>query len=95
MAKYTNISNGPRGAYLKGVLVFADPGETIDADDAPKEWFKGGKASDDDGDDGEKSLAQLNKAELLEVAAAEGVEVEDGATNAAIREAIEAKRAAA
>jgi hypothetical protein len=33
MAKVTNISNGPRGAYNEGVLVMADPGETIEADD--------------------------------------------------------------
>lgn len=39
MAKYTNISNGPRGAYNKGVLVMAEPGESIEADDAPEEWF--------------------------------------------------------
>ena len=38
-AKVTNISNGPRGAYLDGVLVIAEPGETIEADDAPEEWF--------------------------------------------------------
>lgn len=41
------------------------------------------------------ALAGKNKAQLLEIAAAEGVEVEDGATNAAITAAIEAKRAAA
>jgi hypothetical protein len=39
MAKVTNISNGPRGAYNEGVLVMADPGETIEADDFAKEWF--------------------------------------------------------
>jgi len=39
MAKFINISTGPRGAYLKGVLVMADPGEEIEADDAPEEWF--------------------------------------------------------
>lgn len=39
MAKVTNISNGPRGAYNKGVLVMADPGQTIDADDYAEEWF--------------------------------------------------------
>lgn len=37
--KVTNISDGPRGAYLGGVLVFADPGETIEADDFAEEWF--------------------------------------------------------
>jgi hypothetical protein len=39
MAQVTNISNGPRGAYLKGVLVMAEAGETIEADDFADEWF--------------------------------------------------------
>jgi hypothetical protein len=39
MAKVTNISDGPRGAYLKGQLVMANPGETIEADDHNEEWF--------------------------------------------------------
>lgn len=92
MAKVTNISDGPRGAYLKGVLVMAERGETIEADDFNDEWFaKGGKAKAAD-EGGEKHLSQMNKAELLEVAAAEGVDVADDATNAAIKEAIEANR---
>lgn len=37
--KVTNISNGPRGAYLSGVLVMAERGETIEADDFTEEWF--------------------------------------------------------
>lgn len=39
MPKVRNISNGPRGAYLKGVFVQAEPGEEIDADDFAEEWF--------------------------------------------------------
>lgn len=39
MANVTNISNGPRGAYLKGVLVMAEAGEAIEADDFADEWF--------------------------------------------------------
>lgn len=39
MVKVTNISNGPRGAYRDGVLVVAEPGETIEADDYAEEWF--------------------------------------------------------
>lgn len=39
-------------------------------------------------------LSGKNKAELLEIAAAEGAVVEDGATNAQIVEAIEAQRVA-
>jgi hypothetical protein len=40
------------------------------------------------------ALSGLNKTELLKVASDEGVTVEDGATNAKIVEAIEAKRSA-
>jgi len=37
--KVTNISSGPRGAYLDGKLIEAQPGETIEADDFAEEWF--------------------------------------------------------
>lgn len=37
--KVTNRTHGPKGAYLKGVYVEAEPGETIEADDFCKEWF--------------------------------------------------------
>jgi len=40
MAAVKNVSNGPRGAYLKGSLVMAEAGETIEADDYSDEWFK-------------------------------------------------------
>lgn len=39
MAAVTNKSAGPRGAYNGGVLVMAEPGETIEADDFCEEWF--------------------------------------------------------
>jgi hypothetical protein len=39
MAKVTNISDGPRGAYNDGQLVMAEPGQTIEADDYPEEYF--------------------------------------------------------
>ena len=38
-ARVRNISGGPRGAYLKGVFVQAEPGEIIEADDYADEWF--------------------------------------------------------
>ena len=37
--KVTNISDGPRGAYVDGQLVMAEKGETIEADDFNEEWF--------------------------------------------------------
>lgn len=51
--KVTNISTGPRGAYLKGALVMAERGETIEADDYLEEWFEptGAVASEDQDDD--------------------------------------------
>jgi len=39
MAQVCNISTGPRGAYLKGIYVEANPGETIETDDFAEEWF--------------------------------------------------------
>lgn len=38
--KVTNITNGPKGAYLDGDLVMADPGEEIETDEeVNEEWF--------------------------------------------------------
>ncbi|WP_303758353.1 hypothetical protein [Sphingobium yanoikuyae] len=45
-AKVTNISTGPRGAYLDGALVMAQVGETIEADDFAEEWFAKATAKD-------------------------------------------------
>lgn len=39
MAKFTNITKGPRGGYLKGVLVMVPSGAEAELDDAPDEWF--------------------------------------------------------
>jgi hypothetical protein len=86
MPKVKNISDGPRGAYNGRELVMAERGQTIEADDYAAEWFE-------EVGDAPKHLSQMNKTELLELAEVEGVEVEEGATNPAIREAIEAKRA--
>jgi|GEM_PF-2305574 len=44
--KVTNISTGPRGAYLGGALVMAQPGETIEVDDFAEEWFARAPAKD-------------------------------------------------
>lgn len=40
MPKVRNISNGPRGAYLEGVMVMAEAGQVIEADDFSEEWFE-------------------------------------------------------
>ena len=47
MAKVKNISTGPRGAYLGGVLVMAEAGQVIEADDFADEWFKADGESED------------------------------------------------
>lgn len=52
MTKVTNISKGARGAYNGGVLVMAEPGQAIEADDYVDEWFSAG------------GIDSLNKTEL-------------------------------
>ena len=47
-----------------------------------------------DADEGEKSLAKMNKAELLEAAQAAGIAVPDDATKAQIIELIQAEKGA-
>lgn len=102
MPKIVNISNGPRGAYLGAQLVMAEVGEVIEADDFVEEWFKPAKKGaldhDENGDNGGSkpsdppALTGKNKAELLAIAEAEGVEIEENATNADIVSAIELAR---
>lgn len=104
MPKVKNVSDGPRGAYLKGVLHMAEVGEVIEADDYAKDWFKPTKGDESDDDKGGKPLSAMNKSELLDAAAAAGVvdaQDNDGqvisvadATNKQIIAAIEAKQAA-
>jgi predicted Zn-dependent protease len=107
MAKTTvhNISTGARGIRdVNGTLVMIERGQSAEVDISAEEksdgkatgWFKfgGAAASADDGEEEGKPLSRMNKTELLETAEAEGVEIEEGATNAQIVEAIEKKRAA-
>lgn len=63
-ATVRNISEGPRGAYLKGAFVQAEPGQAIEADDFAPEWFEVVEADplDHDGD-GRKGGARKPKPE--------------------------------
>lgn len=72
MASVRNISNGPRGAYLKGQLVMAEPGQAIEADDFAEEWFASDGASGKPGpldgsvDDLVEYLATVDNADEVE-----------------------------
>ncbi len=82
MAKITNISNGPRGAYADGQLVMAEAGETIEADDFAPEWFA----------ERAGSLSALKKADLVAIAEAEGVTVKTDDNRSDLIRKIEEKR---
>ena len=108
MTLVRNITPGARGAWLDGKEVWAEPGESIEADDFVDEWFERVPEHEAEADpldhdsNGEKggslpdsppSLSGKTKAELLVIADAEGVLVEEDATVAEIKTAIEAGRA--
>jgi len=105
MAQFTNKAAGARGVNLKdGSTVWINPGQTevIEDDDILNVHADLLNPLDHDGN-GEKggslpdapvALSGKNKAQLLEIAADEGVEIEDGATNADIVSAIELAREA-
>lgn len=43
----TNISSGPRGVYLGGVLTMVEAGKSAETDeDVNEEWFSAGEASE-------------------------------------------------
>lgn len=104
--KVTNITSGPKGIRSStGAVVMLEAGESSDIDLADGEdegeWFKFDDHPLDHDGNGEPggskpkdppSLTGKNKAELLAIAADEGVTVEDGATNADIVSAIELAR---
>lgn len=93
MAKVKNISDGPRGAYADGTLVFADPGEMIEADDYAKEWFAParGKAAAADADD---DALPRNVPTLRSIAKAEAIDLGHAKSADDIIAAIDAARAA-
>lgn len=70
MALVKNISDGPRGAYNGGMLVMANPGEVIEADDFAPEWFASDGAHadpldhDGDGRKGGSKRGRPRKVEL-------------------------------
>lgn len=91
MAKVKNISDGPRGAYRDGVLVMAEKGEVIDADDFAPEWFaKDGKAAAAaEADDGK---LPRNVPKLRQIAKDEGIDLGEASTADDIIAVIEARR---
>lgn len=69
-------------------------GTELELKEAPKGWAGRYVVIGEGPKDGAVALTGKNKAELLEIAAAEGVEVEADATNADIKAAIELAREA-
>ncbi|AJA07453.1 hypothetical protein SKP52_02590 [Sphingopyxis fribergensis] len=69
-------------------------GTEIEVAKAPAGWAGRYDVISDSPKEGAVALTNKNKAELLEIAAAEGVTVEDGATNDDIKAAIELAREA-
>jgi ribulose kinase len=106
MATVKNNSKGPRGIRnALGDLVMIEAGQSATGDFPASEVkdFKAAlayeageqpEAAEEDEASNEKPLAKMNKAELIETAKAENVEVADDATNAQLVEAIEKARAA-
>lgn len=96
-ATITNKAQGERGFFVAGALVFVKPGtSTVEVDsDALADIADHPDLSVADDEDGDLPvLAGKNKAALVKIAADEGVEIEDGATNADIVSAIELAREA-
>lgn len=83
MVAVRNISTGPRGAYLGGVLAMAEIGETIEVDDFSDEWFEevGG---DDDAD-----LSKMKVVQLKAFAEANAIDLGDATSKSDILAAIE------
>jgi len=83
MAQVKNITQGGRGAYLNGVLIMAAPGQIIEADDFPEEWFE------EVGGDDEADLSKMTVAQLKAFAEANDIDLGDAEKKADILSAIE------
>ncbi|WP_305096472.1 hypothetical protein [Croceibacterium aestuarii] len=80
----------PTGIYgAKGQF---PTGTELDVKDVPAGWAGRYIVVGEDPKEGSVALTGKNKAQLLEIAKAEGVEVEDDATNNDIKSAIELAR---
>lgn len=88
MTRVRNISNGPRGVYLAGLLVTVEVGKSTEADDWNPEWFSEGGDDNDTAD-----VADLTIAELLDLAVAEGVIPSVGEFRESLELAITRRRA--
>lgn len=87
------LSEGKKATVSESSLAFLRKRKLIaDGTDKPQLDHDGNGEAGGDLPDDPPALTGKNKAELLAIAEAEGVEVEDGATNEQIREAIEAAR---
>lgn len=98
MATLKNTSKGLRGVMLRnGQRLWIEAGAIVSIASAavlskPSDVVEADAPDDKPVDDGPPALTGKNKAQLLEIAEAEGVTVEDGATNADIVAAIELGR---
>lgn len=83
MPQVKNISTGPRGAYLKGVLTMVEVGQTVEADDFAEEWFENLEP------DAETDISKMTVDELKAFAEANEIDLGDATKKADILSAIE------
>lgn len=91
MALVRNISDGPRGAYLGAVLVWANPGKVVEADDFAPEWFELAVEAEDEANAISEApeLAKMTVEQLKAFAAANAIDLGDAVKKADILSAIE------
>lgn len=85
MPQVKNISTGPRGAYLKGVLTMVEVGQTVEADDFAEEWFENLEPDAEP----ETNLSKMTVDELKAFAEANDIDFGDATKKADILSAIE------